>query len=240
MHSSSVFILSLFTSIVAAGGTVYSIQRFHLLPAEPSAALPQVSLPKLEGLSEEDARSNLAALGLPMIIGERRASPGAKPGTVVTQSVATGASVEKGTAITVAIAEAVPVVPDLSGKSQAEATALLEPLGYKLQISGTSPHATIETGLVVSQEPVSGESPAGEGPILVRLSAGPSEVEVPKVAGFTINNAKKLLAEAGLEAEVQWTARAETMEYLVLQQTPKPGEKLEAGSKVRLVVNSGD
>ena len=68
------FIVVVFVSMVTSVATVLGIERLKLLAPPPAHVQPKVGVPNLSGLSENDARENLKALGLVFLVGERKAA----------------------------------------------------------------------------------------------------------------------------------------------------------------------
>jgi serine/threonine-protein kinase len=89
----------------------------------------------------------------------------------------------------------------------------------------------------VSQNPESGAGLKEDGTVVVQVSDGPGEVEVPNLIGVPYAAAKKTLEELGLEAKVRWVDLAETSSGIVLSQTPTKGEKADPASEVVIVIN---
>src|SRR3954462_11208427 len=125
MRGPALVIVVVLLSIVTSIATVLGIERLRLLAPETHAAPAKVGVPSLKGLSEEDARQNLKALGLVFLVSERKAVPGAGVGTVVEQTPAAGQQLEAKGSVTVALARALPIVPSVVNRTLTEATALL-------------------------------------------------------------------------------------------------------------------
>jgi serine/threonine-protein kinase len=125
----------------------------------------------------------------------------------------------------------------VTGLTLADATKRLEEKGFKLQAGEPVANANVPEGQVVSQVPPA-DTPAEKGKVVaVQVSAGAAEVAVPKVMGLSIGNAKTALEKVGLEGEVRWVSLAETPTFVVLNQKPRPNDKVKPGSKVELVAN---
>lgn len=236
MHGSTVFLIAFFTSVLTAGGTVYAIDRFNILHKDAPPVVETV-VPDLRGFSEADARANAQASHITLLVASHEASADAKPGTIVRQSVPAGQHVPHDHPVSVVIADELPKIPGVTGLSVVDATKKLEEKGYKLQAAAPVANATIPEGQIISQDPPA-DSPAEKGKtVSVQVSAGAAEVAVPKVMGLSINNAKAALEKLGLEAEVRWISMAETPTFVVLNQKPKPTEKVKPGSKVEITAN---
>lgn len=237
MHGSTVFLIAFFTAIATAAGTVYTIERFDVFHRAAPAAAPESIVPDLRGFTEADARANAQASHVTLIVASREPSVDVKPGSVVRQSIPAGQHVPQNHPMSVVLAEELPKVPNVTGLSVVDASKRLEGTGYKLQAGDPVANATVAQGLIISQTPAA-ETPTEKGKtVTVQVSAGAAEVEVPKVMGLSVNNAKTALEKLGLEAEVRWVSLAETPTFIVLNQKPKPREKLKPGSKVEITAN---
>jgi serine/threonine-protein kinase len=73
--------------------------------------------------------------------------------------------------------------------------------------------------------------------VVLRVSAGPAEVEVPRVTGSVVQRAKADLEKVGLKPKVEWVSVAESQGLLVLRQTPAAGQKAKPGTEVTIVAN---
>jgi serine/threonine-protein kinase len=224
-------------SIVTSIGTVLGIERLRLLAPAAHEPPAKVGVPSLKGLSEADARQNLQALGLVFLVGERKAAAGAKPGTVVEQAPAAGQQVEARAPVTISLARELPKVPSVAGRTLAEATALLAQAGYKLEPGEPLADARVPKGSVVSQLPEAEASVETDKPVVVRVSSGPGEIDVPRLLGQNIEKVKTQAKELGVTLKIVWTAVGETDEYVVLNQNPAPGTKIKPGDAVTVVVN---
>ncbi|HEX2731406.1 MAG TPA: PASTA domain-containing protein [Polyangiaceae bacterium] len=235
MNNSTVFLIAFFTSLLTATGTVFVIQRTNILAAPQEV---QVAVPNLKGLLEEDAMTNLRAAGLVMMISSREATADAKAGTVVRQAVPAGQNVAKGQAVAVTIADALPTVPDVAGRAFAEASMMLEQAGYRVQKGDPIADDKAPEGSVIKQLPLPG-SPLDKGKaVLLQVSSGADTVEIPKVVGLTLSNAKTQLEKAGLKVgPVRWVYADEAGYMAVLNQEPKGGERSKPGAEIVLSVN---
>jgi eukaryotic-like serine/threonine-protein kinase len=240
MHGSTAFLVAFFTSVLTAAGTVYVIERYDVLalhrPKGETIELTEV--PELKGLAEADARENLRARKLALVINARTPSAEAKPGSVVEQSLPPGQKVPTNGTVAVTLAEELPKVPSVAGLTVADATAKLAAAGYKLKVGQPLPDASVPAGSVATQDPAADSALEKGGVVIVQASSGPVDVEMPKVVGQGLANAKTALEKAGLKvAPVRWVSIAETATFVVLSQKPEPGQKVKPGTEVQLTAN---
>lgn len=244
MRALSVILLALITSVLTSAGTVYVLDRYDLVPkapkapATPVAEVPQTALvPPLQGLTEADARANATAAHVTLFIASREQSRDVKPGSVIRQSVAAGQSVPKEHPINVVLAADWPKIPALSGLNANDAKRLIEERGFQLVVGDPITDPSVAKGMVVSQTPAADSLQPTGANVTVRLSAGPGDVEVPKLLGVPLAKAKADIEALGLKPLVTWVGMAETTSGVVLSQKPAPGEKLKPNGSVQIVVN---
>jgi eukaryotic-like serine/threonine-protein kinase len=236
MRGFGLVVLVVLMSMVTSIGTVLGIDRLKQLNAQ-THELPKVSVPSLKGLRESDARQNIQALGLVLLVGERRAVAGAEAGTVVEQTPAAGQRLEAHAPVTVTLARELPKVPSVAGRTLAEATALLAQSGYKLEAGEPIADANVPKGSVVSQLPEAQTAQDSDKPVVVRVSSGPGEIEVPKLLGQSVDKVKAQATDLGFVLKIAWTEAGETPSYVVLNQNPLAGKKIKPGDSVTITVN---
>jgi serine/threonine-protein kinase len=236
MRGFGLVVLIVLVSMATSIGTVLGFDRWKQLNA-PTHDAPKVSVPSLKGLRESDARQNIQALGLVLLVGERRAAAGAEAGTVVEQMPASGQRLEAHAPVTVALARELPKVPSVAGRTLAEATALLAQSGYKLAAGEPIADANVPKGSVVSQLPEAQAAQEVDKPVVVRISSGPGEIEVPKLLGQSVDKVKAQATELGFVLNIAWTQLGETPSYVVLNQNPVAGKKIKPGDSVTITVN---
>ena len=236
MHPSTVVLIAFFTSAVTATGTVYVMERYGVLTPKAQVASDAL-VPDLRGLVESDARSSASAAHLSLFVAGREPAPEAKPKTVIRQSLAPGQRVARDYPLSVVLAEELVKVPSVTSLTVQEARQRLEQRGYGLQLGAPAPDPSVAPGLIVSQVPKSDTAYAKGGLVVVQVSSGPGEIDMPKLAGVAFTKAKTELEQLGLKPVVVWTELGETPVYVVLNQKPTPGTKLKPGSEVILTVN---
>lgn len=128
-------------------------------PAEAEASVepatetepPRSVVPRLIGLSREQAEARLTAAGLE-VRGVRRAFSTRPAGTVIGQSRRGGASVLAGTEVAMVVAKPYPRVPGVVGRKRAAAVEELRSAGFKVVVN-TETRATGTNGVVLRQAP---------------------------------------------------------------------------------------
>ncbi len=237
MRILTVILVALATAVAASTGTTYLVLRQGWFnPPE----VPKLPVPDLVGLAEADAKSNLTTLGLSMLVGGREEDEKAKPGTVLRQSPGAGEMVAPSSTVKLIFVLAPPKLPDVVGKTVAAATEVLKQAGYEVEIADPVPSDKQAAGSIVSQEPAAGAPTRKGAKVVLQPSSGAAAVEVPKLLGMTLQNAKAQAEKAKLTVKVQWVELAETTSYVVLRQSPEAGKSVAPESDVVIVVNRGD
>jgi eukaryotic-like serine/threonine-protein kinase len=241
MKAVGVIFLAMFTSIATTAGLYVAQQKWgHLLEPPKEAApapKPKKVVPNLMGLTEADAKSNLDALGLKLIVGGRTESPDAKEGTVVQQAPKAGESLAAEEAVSLTFAIALPKVPDVVGKTVDDASQALVKAGYVVKVGDPIENEKLAPGHVMTQAPAAGGALKAKETVTIQASAGSGEVKVPKFVGLGMDAAKKEAEKSKLKLLVQWVDLPETATYVVLRQDPTPGKTVKPMSDVKVFVN---
>ncbi|GAA1641199.1 Stk1 family PASTA domain-containing Ser/Thr kinase [Microbacterium flavum] len=119
-------------------------------------------------------------------------------------------------------------IPDVAGRSVADATATLA--GSELGVTSAEEYSDdVDKGLVIRVEAGEGLQPGGT--VTLVVSEGPEPVAVPDVSGDTVANAMKRLRDAGFEPgtalpEIVWGI------FTVSSTDPKAGSLQLPGTKI--------
>jgi serine/threonine-protein kinase len=125
-------------------------------------------------------------------------------------------------------------VPDVTGRTEAEATAALTGAGLTVEVDPTRvDDENVPEGSVVSQSPGPGQAERGTTVRLV-ISDGPALVEVPVVVGRQFSRAEEELLELGLVV-VREDVRGGFF-GTVREQSIDPGEMVPRGTEIVLAV----
>lgn len=241
MNASTVILIAFSTSAATATGTVLLLQKAGVIaPAAVASAATDTALvvvPDFTSVTESDARANASASHVAILVAGREAAAGRKPGTVVRQSIPPGTRVPREHFVGIVLADELPKVPKVVGLAAADATLKLEQAGFKVSAGAKVPDAAVPDGAVIAQTPAADEPLEKGGSVALRISAGPAEVEVPRVTGSVVQRAKADLEKLGLVPKVEWVSLAESQGLVVLRQTPAAGQKAKPGSEVTIVAN---
>lgn len=131
-------------------------------------------------------------------------------------------------------------VPNLQGKSDAEAAKIVSDLGLNLSVENRFYSAAVPANNVLSQSPVAGARVRRGWQVRVTESLGGQHVQVPDVTGQGERPASLVLRRLQLEigGEVHLPAPGEA--GLVLAQSPPPNSAGLTGPRVALLVSDGE
>ncbi|WP_028828495.1 Stk1 family PASTA domain-containing Ser/Thr kinase [Proteocatella sphenisci] len=129
--------------------------------------------------------------------------------------------------------------PEFTGKTFEEAKESALENGVEISIAGEEVNNIYEPGLIAKQDPEAGTKIMKGETIEVIISAQrKEEVVVPELTGKKIEEASKLISDAKLEESVEYKFD-QAEENIVIEQTPRAGDKIEAGQTVKITVSMG-
>ncbi len=145
-----------------------------------SGGAEQVQVPDVTGQSQSGAEQTLREAGL-VPSASTAPSEDADPGTVISQDPGGGASVDRGSTVTIVVATAPAnvTVPSVIGNTATDARFKLGNSGF--QVTSDSADSSEPAGTVIDQNPASGTSVAPGSRIVITVSNGPgaSTTSVP-------------------------------------------------------------
>ena len=129
-------------------------------------------------------------------------------------------------------------MPNLVGKSSADALAILQGRGIQLKVVDRV-YSDLPANAVARQSPPEGERMKVAQNAHVVLSLGPQNVNTPSLVGESLRVARIQLPQVGLQlGEVTTYGAPTALSDTILQQTPLPGMKV-ASPRVDLLVAQG-
>jgi serine/threonine-protein kinase len=129
-------------------------------------------------------------------------------------------------------------MPNLVGKSSADALAILQGRGLQLKVVDRV-YSNLPANAVARQSPPEGERMKAAQNAHVVLSLGPQNVTTPSLVGESLRVARIQLPQVGLQiGEVTTFAAPAALSDTILQQSPPPGTRA-ASPRVDLLVAQG-
>ncbi|MFJ5780014.1 Stk1 family PASTA domain-containing Ser/Thr kinase [Streptomyces sp. NPDC093094] len=212
------------------------VDRGEAIYVVVSTGSPEVEVPDITDKDEGDASRILEDKGFK--VRPRHVESEEEPGTVLEQDPAGGRKVEKGTEITLTVAEAADrsTVPDLTGKTVSEAEELLAEHGLALG-STTEVEADegLEAGTVIGQSIPYGTEVEPDSSVDIKVAKWVETVQVPVgIMGKTLAEARSDLQSLGLQVSVASDASSAS-DAVVTSSVPQPGAEVAAGSTVTVI-----
>jgi len=134
--------------------------------------------------------------------------------------------------------QAIVTVPDLRGKTLAEARGLASAAGVEVERGDSLFHPSVAAGAVLAQSPLPGQEVTRGSVVRVTLSAGREQRPVPEVEDLPAVQAESLLVRMGFTVSVR-RVLSDRAEGRVLSVNPQAGTVLPVGSIVELTLSSG-
>lgn len=130
------------------------------------------------------------------------------------------------------------LLPNVVGRTYDEAEAVLVAAGFSVERIDVR-NDNLAIGLVTEQSiPSTEQRPAGT-IVTLTVSAGRGEVEVPRLIGQTVDDARVTLARLGLVDRVEREFSTEFGVGTVIRSSPATAEPVERGSVITLIVSEG-
>ena len=206
-----------------------------------SSGPQMVTVPNVEGLTQDAATTAITAAKLTMGAVTRQSSNMVTTGNVISQDPASANSVAQGSPVNLVISSGpqMVTVPNVEGLTQDPATTAIT--AAKLMVGTVTQQTsnTVAAGNVISQDPANGSSVAQGSPVNLVISSGPQIVTVPNVEGLT-DAATTAIAGAKLTVGTVTQQSSNTVAAgNVISQDPASGSSAAQGSPVSLVISSG-
>ena len=191
-------------------------------------------VPKLRGMSEDEAQDALARTNLGFGDSTERWHATVPAGVVITSDPAAATRLRPDTAVDLVVSKGPrPVdVRDFTGKDADQARAWLERKELDVEVVGEEHSDTVPEGHVISQDPTEGNLYRGDTVELV-VSQGPELVEVPRVVAMGVDAATEKLEALGFTVEVENDSNYIGVGF-VFRSDPSAGSMAPKGSTITL------
>jgi serine/threonine-protein kinase len=229
------FVIILILALVAGGGGWY----FGSGPGS------QVTLPTLVSSTPEEAASQLAALGLEVVLGEEFSGT-IDQGLVSSTLPAAGQSVTKGSTVTVNVSQGLQPItlPVLAGLSRDDAFAAVTALNALVGAEDDVFSDSVPAGQVIAATRDSDGAEVSSGgeyfeglAVSFLVSLGP----VPNVAGQSVADASRTLGAVGLETQVvEERFSNDVARGIVISAGASADGPVRTGDTISLVVSKGE
>ncbi|MCL6449818.1 MAG: PASTA domain-containing protein [Acetobacteraceae bacterium] len=229
----------LFVAAAVVGGGLYGVLWFRAWMNVPTVAVPEVV-----GLSLREAQARLEANGLAWAVVAERYEKDVPANQVVAQDPAPGEVVRQGRQVDLTVSLGPRLVeggvPDVVGLNLTQARVILQDARLEVGRVVRKFDPLVAEDCVISQNPRAGTAVAEGTAVDLEVSQGPFPQEMPSLLGLTLEQARLQLSDLGLVEGVVTEREVPGMfPGTVLEQVPAPGEKVQVGAAVDLVVVAG-
>lgn len=199
----------------------------------------QVSVPRVLGLPVAEAEVVLLDADL-LVEVVREVNQSVPEGVVFDQDPADGAQVALRSTVRLTVSAGLgdAEVPDVVGRTEAEAVRLLVAAGFESRTEARPDDDVPEGRVIITNPPAGASQPKGSEVVLV-VSSGSDGVTVPNLVGQTELAASNQLGRLELQTGIERVFSPDQPEGVVVATRPEPGARVAIGDTVVLVVSRG-
>lgn len=231
-----VALIALLISGVAfgAGFAIYELTK--------PAAVKMISVPKLAGLTLDQAKTALMASELELKKNGEEYSDSVEEGQIISQTPGDGTSAKAGQTVSVIVSKGKPVVsvPNVIGETSDNATSKMMKVGLEPSGNNTYEYSDqIAEGRIITQIPEPGESVRKGATFTLTISKGPQTAQLPDTYNRPFAEASDILIKAGFKVTRSDEFSDTVPKDTVVRTAPQAGTSAELGSNVTVVVSKG-
>ena len=233
----------LWAALVALGLLAAGVAAFQFY-----INVPEIQMPAVEGKTQEEAKSELVAKGIKEknIQITLRAHPTVQTDRVISQDPPAQTSIKVTRTVTLTVSQGPEQrdVPDVVGYSLSDARIKIS----QSELNVVEPQQEIYSdeypqGVVADQDPEPNTKLSRGSGVTLYVSKGPQpvDVQVPDLAGKTVEQARSELDKVKLKLDDNFT-KASSAAYLegqIISQSPDKGTAVVEGSTVKVTVSNG-
>ncbi len=202
----------------------------------------EVEVPDITEKSLEEATTILQTKGLILSVERWQRTEELPAGQIISQRPEPFSRVKTGRHIYVVVSRGGKLyeVPDVCGLSEREAKLLLEQKGLKVGEISRQLSDQSQKGTVISQMPAPGTTVGSDVLVNLVVGTGPEKREIlmPNLVGKGLEEALAVLERMNLRpGTISYRPDTEYLPDTVLEQSVKPGEPVQRGEQIDLVVS---
>ncbi|MEU6301485.1 Stk1 family PASTA domain-containing Ser/Thr kinase [Streptomyces chartreusis] len=204
-----------------------------------STGAPKVSVPDVEGLPYEKAKSDLEDKGFD--VQQKTEESDRNPGVVISQDPEGGTEQEKGSTITLTVAKEKEqsTVPDVLGKTCDEAKAQMEANDLSGNCQEVDTQDPNQVGKVISTSPTAGSAVDKDSTVTIQIGKqAKQKTPVPSVVGQTVGQAKQTLAAAGFTSIQFANGSDQNDTAFVTDQDPKGNQQVDDPANTQITLTT--
>ena len=201
----------------------------------------KIAIPSLAGMTQKQAANTVAELGLKVDVIQEVFSEDIPKGKVITSDPAGGGRVAIAGTVHLIISKGKEriEVPNLAGLTIESATVALKEINLKIGRVSEKFSDSVEAGLIIDGNPVSGSPVRKDSTIELIISKGLEQVALANFQGKTSDQAQSELTAAGLIVNSKYEYSDTIPIGTVIQQTPSDVGTIGKGEKITLVISKG-
>ncbi|MFD5702097.1 Stk1 family PASTA domain-containing Ser/Thr kinase [Streptomyces lasiicapitis] len=222
-------------------GADAKVEKGDTIDVVVSTGAPKITVPDVEGLTYEKAKSRLEDKGF--TVEKETQESEQNPGVVISQNPSGDTEAQKGTTITLTVAkkQQKPVVPDVSGQTWEAAKKQIEANGLVPSRQDVESDS-VEEGKVIQTSPAANTEVDPGSTVTVQVAKKkaeeePENVAVPTVTGQKLSDARDAIEDADLT--VGNIQGPQDDDATVVFSDPTGGQQVKTGSTVNLVTTGG-
>ena len=215
----------------------------------------EVQVPALKGMTEADARSEAAGMGLLLDVDNRYYSGDVAAGHILTQSPAPGTVVRREWRLRVAesLGPQSVDVPDTVGTTERAATLQLQRAGFGVGDVARIPYAAVAEGTILAQDPPAHAQGIAQPSVNLLVAAADDETPdgyaMPDMTGWPWQTAHAELTKAGIKTQPSFVEvpvapvgmgdaapKLPVRPGAVMAQSPAAGTRVDQSTIVKLTV----
>jgi serine/threonine-protein kinase len=196
----------------------------------------QVAVPNVVGTDRAAAVTALRAKGFATST-EKRTSAERPEGTVISTDPSGGTKADKGSTVRLVVSSGpgTAQVPSVDGLTRSQARARLQRLGFQIEERRESSD-TVPSGKAIRTSPPAKTSLKKGSQVILLISTGKEQVQVPDVTGQSFDAASKQLTDLGFKVVRRDQPSQSEDPGTVLKQSPGANQKIDKGSTITVAV----
>ena len=204
-----------------------------------SKAAETTTVPNLEGLTREVAEQQLSALDLNSDVTTEFSDEVAE-GLVIRTEPEPGEEVNVGQRILLFVSNGPQQVeiPNVTNQTEVQAGETLAAAGFTNVVIQRVNSGSVPNGQVIETQPPAGQRESIQNQIVVRVSTGPGQVQVPPIQGLNEEAARTALE--GLELNVEFVPQplpaGDPRIGVVIDTSPGVGSTVQQGQVIRVLI----
>jgi serine/threonine-protein kinase len=198
-----------------------------------------ITVPDVVGFDEDQAVAALKQAGFTGSINTREVDSLEEEGTVASVSPEAGQQAAPDAPITLGLSSGTIELPDVAGRSEAEARQILTDAGFSdVQISREEVDSPQPPGTVVGTTPGAASPASSDTRIVLQVSGGAADIVIPNVRGRSAEEAEAELQKAGFSNVIRQPTENDgsVAEGEVVNTNPEPGTSAAPDEPITLLI----